>query len=233
MKTVYGRNVPSFEIESFMAFFDSNHDGRISWEEFERGLGDAMSRENAAGVVARANGMALPGSFDDIENIDDDYDDLDNAVQPRVSGEIEVELDNGEVVTVEAQKFLDSLRREADSLQEALRKESTLLNGALGEAGIMSDQKRDESGIAGYIASRQGDVKALTEGISPEIIATMRMLVDFVLEGGNVRKKNIPKEQIEMEIPGSALQQLALWQLILGYKLREAEATGDYLKVLK
>jgi len=29
------------------------------------------------------------------------------------------------------------------------------------------------------------------------------------------------------------LQQLALWQLVLGYKLREAEAKGDYLKLLE
>jgi len=36
-----------------------------------------------------------------------------------------------------------------------------------------------------------------------------------------------------MEIPGAALQQLALWQLVVGYKLREAEATGDYKKMLE
>jgi hypothetical protein len=62
----------------------------------------------------------------------------------------------------------------------------------------------------------------------------MKMLIDFVLEGGDSGKgKNVPKEKLEMEIPGSALQQLALWQLILGYRLREAEAKGDYLKLLK
>jgi hypothetical protein len=36
-----------------------------------------------------------------------------------------------------------------------------------------------------------------------------------------------------MEIPGSALQQLALWQLVLGYRLREEEASGDYKKLLQ
>ena len=35
-----------------------------------------------------------------------------------------------------------------------------------------------------------------------------------------------------MEIPGAALQQLALWQLVLGYKLREAEAKGEYMRLL-
>jgi hypothetical protein len=91
-------------------------------------------------------------------------------------------------------------------------------------------------GLVGYISSRQGDFKSLTEGIRPEIVETMKRLVDFVLEGGPDNKKidsNIPKDQIEMEIPGAALQQLALWQLVLGYRLREAEATGDYLKLLE
>ena len=36
----------------------------------------------------------------------------------------------------------------------------------------------------------------------------------------------------EMELPGSALQQLALWQLVIGYRLRETEATGEWKKML-
>ena len=100
--------------------------------------------------------------------------------------------------------------------------------------GMSPQRAEDYGGIARYIASRQGDIKALTEGIQPEIVETMKMLVDFVLEGGgNAARKNVPKDQIEMELPGAALQQLALWQLVLGYRLREAEATGEYLKLLE
>jgi hypothetical protein len=65
----------------------------------------------------------------------------------------------------------------------------------------------------------------------------MKMLVNFVIDGGpSGRKgkfKDVDRSQIEMEIPSSALQQLALWQLVLGYKLREAEATGEYRKMLE
>ncbi len=93
--------------------------------------------------------------------------------------------------------------------------------------------------ITGYIASQQGNVKSLTKGISPEILETMKRLVAFVLEGGESGKAakkgltNEEKAQMEMEIPGTALQQLALWQLVLGYRLREAEVKGDYLKLLE
>jgi hypothetical protein len=65
----------------------------------------------------------------------------------------------------------------------------------------------------------------------------MKLLVNFVLEGGENKIKsklsNQEKAEMEMEIPGSALQQLALWQLVLGYRLREAEVTGDYMKLLE
>ena len=91
-------------------------------------------------------------------------------------------------------------------------------------------------GIAGYIASLEGDLKSLTKGISPDVVESMKLLVNYVLDNGKKGPKaSSDKERMEkeMEIPGSALQQLALWQLVTGYKLREAEATGDYRKMLE
>lgn len=35
---------PAFEIKAFLKFFDENKDGKISWDEFERGLGAAIER---------------------------------------------------------------------------------------------------------------------------------------------------------------------------------------------
>ena len=149
-------------------------------------------------------------------------------------------MEDGSVVEVEASEYMESLKREAEELKLALRREAgetpSSPSGMPGMGGAAAEDNSDDSlegGIAGFIASRKGDVKALTEGISPEILDTMKMVVDYVLEGGNKRNKNVPKEQIEMEMPGSALQQLALWQLVLGYRLREAEAKGEYKKLLE
>ena len=84
-------------------------------------------------------------------------------------------------------------------------------------------------------------MKSLTQGISPEVVESMKMLIDFVLEGGpegggggenNAKKRAIDKKK-EMELPGSALQQLALWQLVIGYRLRETEATGEWRRMLE
>ena len=58
------------------------------------------------------------------------------------------------------------------------------------------------------------------------------MLIEFVLEGPAGGGKQAKDKKKEMELPGSALQQLSLWQLVIGYRLRETEATGEWKKML-
>ena len=75
LSDVYGGDVPQFEIDSFLRFFDSNRDGRISWEEFEQGLG-AMTQEQAAkAMVAR---FMLPQAA--VEDDDDVSPEIDTEV---------------------------------------------------------------------------------------------------------------------------------------------------------
>jgi EF-hand domain pair/Protein of unknown function (DUF760) len=233
--------VPPVEVAAFLEFFDKNKDGKIGWDEFEQGLGAAIAtaKSQKSDVAGRLLGRSYNGSdADDDEDDDDDVIDVDSDV----SGTIQIELEDGKVVDVDAKEYMENLKEEARKLKEALRRE---------QSGPTSDGKNDPSGllpngagahggadIAGYIASRQGDVRSLTEGISPEVVETMKKLVDFVLEGGDSGKGKTnltdkEKAEMEMEIPGSALQQLALWQLVLGYRLREEEAKGDYVKLLK
>ena len=227
---VYGDNVPGFEIDSFMRFFDSNRDGRISWEEFERGLGN-ISQQEAANSVSKSVSFLLPGS-----DHEDDHDAPE--IKPIVSGKIEIELDNGQVIEVEASEYIESLKKEAEVLKEALRREMAPSQQQqpgmipMGGGNSASPSQMGD-GIASYISSRKDDLQTLTDSVQPEVMETMKLLVDFVLQGGVGRKNQIPRDKMEMELPGSALQQLALWQLVLGYKLREAEATGDYLKLLE
>lgn len=222
------KSVPDFEVSAFMKFFDTNKDGRISWDEFERGLGTVFVDR----VQFRKNLNILTGSSDEDEDEDDD-EEITNDFDVELSGTIEIELDTGKVVKVDANEYMNSLKQQAKILKDTLRKQKEI--SPVGKIMTNSGPSDDEYGsITTYIASRQGDVKSLTEGISSEIVETMKMLVDYVLEGGeNAKSKNVRKEEIELEIPGSALQQLALWQLILGYRLRESEAKGDYLKLLQ
>merc|ERR1712127_731064 len=87
--------------------------------------------------------------------------------------------------------------------------------------------------LSSFIASLgEKNVKTLTEGISPAVLDSMKLLVDYVLDGSTSGKSGKQKNDDEFQLPGSALQQLALWQLVLGYRLREAEATGEYQNML-
>jgi uncharacterized protein YpuA (DUF1002 family) len=153
-----------------------------------------------------------------------------------------VELESGKYVKVEAKEYIENLKKEAQELKAALRREKYGVNPTQVAGDIFSPVPASSSsdlggGIVGYIASRQGDVQSLTKGVSPEVMKTMKKLVDFVLEGGQGKGKgklsDEEKASMEMEIPGSALQQLALWQLVLGYRLRESEVKGEYRKLLK
>jgi len=242
---VYEGKTPAYEITSFIQFFDQNNDGKVSWDEFEQGLGAALASQSVTKSKLR---NLLPQSGDGGDDEEDDDDD-DAAVpdfgEPQVSGKIKIEMEGGKVVEVDAAEYIQNLKEEARALKDAIAQRKgggfqQQSSGANTPPGFLAQSQQqqalgDEFGnITEYIASRQGDVKSLTEGISPEVVETMKMLVDFVLEGGDSGKgKDVPKEEMEMEIPGSALQQLALWQLVLGYKLREAEAKGEYLKLLE
>lgn len=229
--------VPSIEVTAFLEFFDRNKDGKISWDEFEQGLGAAIATATSKkGDVA----SRLMGGPDYFRSDDDDDDVID--VDTNVSGTVQIEMEDGKIVNVDAKEYMENLKEEARKLKEALRREqlgpSDRERGKNDPAGLLPNGSNRGADIAGYIASRQGDVKSLTEGISPEVVETMKKLVDFVLEGGDsgkVKKNLTEKEKVEMEmeIPGSALQQLALWQLVLGYRLREEEVKGDYVKLLK
>lgn len=236
---VYDGKAPNFEIQTFIKFFDKNNDGKISWDEFEKGLGVAMGSSRQYNTV-QLNALQ-PGQSPD-EDDGEDEDDEYVLPEPDVSGTVQVEFKNGKVVEVDAKEYIQNLKDEAKALKEALARErggsSSRPSAGTPDSMIRSSNPSaaidDYGGIANYIASQQGDVKALTQGISPEIVETMKMLINFVLEGGDSGKgRDVPKDKMEMEIPGSALQQLALWQLVLGYRLREAEAKGDYLKLLE
>lgn len=67
----------------------------------------------------------------------------------------------------------------------------------------------------------------MTENVSPEVLEGMKMLVDHVLSSmGNdeVRSRTLTQQT------GSGMAQLCMWQLIVGYSLRELEAREEIRK---
>ncbi|CAJ1889621.1 unnamed protein product [Cylindrotheca closterium] len=230
---VYEGDAPAYETEAFMNYFDQNNDGRISWGEFEKGLGAAFVIQPEEKV---AGSRLLSGQSDDLDDDDDEDEDEMIDISTDVSGTIDIELENGMIVEVDAKEYMEALQDEA----EILKAELSLAKGEIPKdlmGGILSPGA-ESMDITQFIAAHDGDVSTLTDGISPEVVDTMKKLVKFVLEGGESGKgkkkpSNKEKSEMQMVIPGNALQQLSLWQLVLGYRLREAEAIGDYKKLLR
>jgi len=266
MSDVYDESVPRFEIQAFMNHFDTNNDNKVSWKEFEEGLG-AMKADSIAKDFAKK--YRMPSfDIDDDHDIDDHEDDEDyypetSLDEPTISGTIEIEIGNGKFIQVEASDYIADLKKEAQELKDALLRErggdeadsksssssEGLSASEIMGAGRIQQQPSDEDAgsITNYLITLGSDISSLTKGISPEVVDTMKLLVDFVLNNKNASSpsskdnasssrqatKDNNEPSRELEIPGSALQQLAFWQLVLGYRLREAEATGDYRQMLK
>ena len=75
---IYEGKAPRFEVDAFVQFFDTNNDGKISWSEFEQGLGSAMADRTKSSKL-----LNLPTIT---HGDDDDIDDDTLEIEPEVSG---------------------------------------------------------------------------------------------------------------------------------------------------
>ena len=86
---VYGGDPPPYEATTFLSFFDTNNDGKISWEEFAEALGASQDMDGpAASLLA-----ALPS-----------VDDSSLSSPPKVGGVVTVQLEDGSTVEMDAEK---------------------------------------------------------------------------------------------------------------------------------
>ena len=67
--------------------------------------------------------------------------------------------------------------------------------------------------------------QVLTSGISEDVVGAMRQLVSYILRAPSGDEPLAKDAEVTLE--QAKLQQLCLYQLVLGYRLREAEATGE------
>jgi hypothetical protein len=200
LRQVYKGDVPSVEISSFIALFDTDSDGRVSWEEFAHALGATE------GATAPSNFLALPAPPEGI-----------TAPQPTLTGTVTVSLDDGTEVKMDANAYMDQLKSEAEALRRDLRNM---------EQKKAQTEATFSTSIAAYVSSlSESQLKALTSGISEDVVGAMRLLVKYLLRDPSGEGELGKDQEVTME--QAKLQTLCLYQLVLGYKLREAEATGE------
>ena len=193
------------EARSFIKYFDSDGDGKISFEEFCTGLGGST-----VGSVAPLN---------DSDDADDAPPDL-----PRlpISGTIDLVFPNGKTQKVDAQEYVTELRREAEALREAIASARESDSTAL--AQVTKRQPEKTSLLSTYVETLSEDSKkVLTDTLTPDAKAAMSQLISFILAGGDAKDKPIPAEAT-LKIEQRFLRELMQLQLITGYRIRELEA---------
>lgn len=188
------------EVENFLKFFDSNEDGRVSFDEFVETMGF--------------------GGLEDVEQA---------AFSPPISGEIELVFQD-RVQKIDAAEYVANLQAEAESLRAALA--SAKQGGASPEATAIAQAIQEQvTSLSTYVNDLDDrERKTLTNTLTPDAKQAVAQLVSYVLGGANGGKP-VPADA-GLELQRQVLEQLCLWQIVVGYRLREMEATGEAKKRL-
>merc|ERR1711924_44422 len=97
LASVYPDGVPSFEISAFVALFDSDGDGKISWDDFSAMLGALDAGDEMPTTLPPLLGEASAPELP----------------TPEVDGTLVVELDDGGSVEMDAAAYMAQLKDEA------------------------------------------------------------------------------------------------------------------------
>lgn len=199
-----GEAPPNFEVESFMRFFDRNFDGKITWDEFSSALCLGNNVRDALTALPPAAGT-MPQK------------------RLQVEGRVTVKMEDGQELELDANVYLDGLKKEAAALRQALEdaQQKDPLNKPM--------KKMTMSEYISSLPPKQREI--LTAGIEPRTAEAMRRLASWIFSDedyiGDVRDTDgsvlLEKNQLGM---------LCLWQLVLGYKLRDAEAKDESRQLL-
>lgn len=135
----------------------------------------------------------------------DDNDDVEKATKDSPSSSLEVEVD--------AEAYMSELRAEVKRLKEDL------------ESRREEREEEVRKDLLMYIRTLpQQQLQELTSTVSPEVLAAMKGLVALVVQ--NIGNGQIGPNTIT-EQSGEAMAQLCMWQLVVGYNLRELEVREE------
>ena len=116
----------------------------------------------------------------------------------------------GEMVQVDVSEITSSLSKEIDALRL--------------ELSVIKDNRENElrSNLLTYIqALPERELQRLTTDMSADVMESMNMLVEALMERLGIAGGG-PEVVVQQSM--GAMAQLCMWQLVVGYKLRELEA---------
>ena len=210
-----------------------------------------MSMQNSLGIYSQmSSNLLLTGSADegDVDFDDDDYnEDEDPLLSGKIKGKIKVHYggsgtgissssssvdgkigvdgdssavksNDGIEIEVDAAAYMSELRSEVKQLRDELTASKQENEAALQQDLLM------------YIRTLPAqELKSLTNTMSQDVLVCMKGLVQAVLAGigdGQIGPETVTEQS------GEAMAQLCMWQLAVGYNLRELEVREEMKKNL-
>ncbi|KAJ1633704.1 hypothetical protein T492DRAFT_979253 [Pavlovales sp. CCMP2436] len=196
--TLVSAGVSSGEVREFMDTFDRNQDSKVSWAEFKSVLGNPNM---PAGPPSQKRLSPAP-----------------SCAEPSISGSLKIALEGGGELEVDAAKYIADLKLSIERMRQEL---------GMAEAGPQRPKGGVSGSIGEYLSSLPKDeLRALTANVQPDVTAAMKLLVDHVVKC-TFETEELPPPRKGVQISRDQLAQVCMWQLILGYKLRQAEAKGE------
>jgi len=170
--------------------------------------------------------LSLEDSLDEKMNLLEGSKDKEESMtlkKPEIHGKIKVRYESGQEVEVDANAYMAELTQQVDSFQNKL-------------ALIESKQKEAvNNDLLLYMKSLStSEMISLSSGISQDVLDCMKMLVQAVIGGMN-KSGNAPSKggKIITQQSSQGMAQLCMWQLAVGYSLREMEVRQEYKQLLK
>jgi hypothetical protein len=128
----------------------------------------------------------------------------------RVAGDVRVRTAGGEDVVVKADELMSALSKEV----QELRSELALVRG--------ERESELRSNLLTYIqALPEKELAKLTSDMSDDVIQSIQMLINALMERLGIDMTG-PEVVVQQSV--GALAQLCMWQMVVGYNLRELEA---------
>jgi hypothetical protein len=147
-------------------------------------------------------------------SVDDENDKVDSSTSSTETAE-----DGGMEIEVDAAAYMSELRAEVSKLRDDLEETKETKDEALRKDLLL------------YIRTLPGqELKSLTNTMSQDVLVCMKGLVQAVLAGigdGKIGPDTVTEQS------GEAMAQLCMWQLAVGYNLRELEVREEMKKNLK
>ncbi|CAM9437028.1 unnamed protein product [Ectocarpus sp. 8 AP-2014] len=170
-------------------------------------------------------GKSIVGEEEEDESLSTsrvEMDDDGNLIiaRPKISGKIKLTYDENKeterAMEVDADAYMAELRGQVEQLESQL-----LMVQTQKEEAVQQD-------LLVYIKSMpEHQLQGLTAGVSPDVLESMRLLVETVM--GGMGDREILSKTLTQQT-GSGMAQLCMWQLVVGFNLREMEAREDMRK---